>query len=76
MVANGRWIDNKDRDPYKVYRKDCDWIERMFNLVEGKEQELLFSLKVFNSKTNTKGVIRDHKYSRKSGFNAKVFPEI
>ena len=27
-------------------------------------------------KTNTKGVVRDHRFGRKSGYAMKVFPEI
>ncbi len=38
-------------------------------------QKLLYS-GVFNCRTNKDGVVRDHIYSRKHGFDNLVFPEI
>ena len=40
------------------------------------EINLLKQFGMFNIETNTKGVVRDHIYGRKSGFKEKVPPEI
>ena len=48
----------------------------MFDRANDKEQILLKEFGVFNCRNNSKGVVRDHAYSRKSGFENKVFPEI
>jgi len=37
---------------------------------------LLQELGVFNNRTNTKGIVRDHMFSRWSGFQQCVFPEL
>ncbi|GAG15411.1 unnamed protein product, partial [marine sediment metagenome] len=51
--------------------------EKMWNLVEDINQlDILKELGIFNAKTNSKGVVRDHIFSRNSGFILKVFPEI
>lgn len=47
----------------------------MFDLVEDKNN-LLKDIGVFNCKTNKNGIVRDHMYSRHTGFNNNVFPEI
>jgi len=49
----------------------------MFDSITDESQLLLLKEKgVWNYKTNKKGVIRDHKYSRYSGWKNKIFPEI
>ena len=47
----------------------------MWDIVDGAK-EMLDTYGVFNYRTDTKGVVRDHIYSRKSGFLEGVFPEI
>jgi hypothetical protein len=73
MEANGVWIPLNKKDDYKFYFELGNWPERMFNYLDC---ELLNELGVYNSYTNTKGVVRDHIYSRRSGFENGVFPEI
>ena len=76
MEDRGYWIPLDKRDPYAVYFKESDWIDRMFDnpLVEG--YNLTSDIGVFNMKTNTKGAVRDHKFGRKNGFALKVFPQL
>jgi endogenous inhibitor of DNA gyrase (YacG/DUF329 family) len=77
MEASGYWIPLIDQDEYKLYFKLANWISKMFDLVTDKEQlEKLPKLGVFNKDTNSKGVVRDHSYSRWDGFKVGVFPEI
>ena len=49
----------------------------MFDIIDDvNQQKLLKDFGIFNAYSNTKGVVRDHKYSRMSGFKNKVFPQI
>lgn len=64
-------------DDYDFYYKLCNWQKSMLDLIEDENQiKLLKEKQVFNYKTNSKGVVRDHSFSRFSGFNQGVFPEI
>lgn len=76
MEANGTWIPLNCLDEYKLYFRFASWKKGMFNDISNKEKELLKERGIFNNKTNTRGVVRDHMYSRKSGFLMGVFPEI
>lgn len=68
------WIPLDQKTPYQIYSKEANWIERMFDYSSKKELSLLKEFGVFNSKNNSKGVVRDHKYSRYSGFKNKINP--
>ena len=70
----GYWIPLNQKSDLEIYYKAADWIQQMFNLVEGEQKDLLFNKGVFNVYSNRKGVVRDHKYSRRSGFENKVPP--
>ena len=75
----GHWVPLEDKDDYNFYSVLSNWKrgQSMFNLIETREEYVLFrNLGVFNSTHNKKGVVRDHRYSRKSGFINKVHPEI
>jgi hypothetical protein len=77
MEDSGIWIKLNEINDYKLYQKFSNWIEKMFDRIETSvELQLLKDYGVFNSKKNSKGVVRDHKYSRKSGFDKGVFPEL
>jgi len=74
MENAGHWIPLKDKSDYEIYFKQAEWCEKMFDRASDVEILLLREYGVFNNKTNTKGVVRDHIYSRKSGFENGVFP--
>lgn len=76
MEDRGYWIPLAEKDPYRIYFKECEWIDKMFNLDYILGTELLNEHGVFNMKTNTKGVVRDHRFGRKTGYTLKVFPEL
>ena len=77
MEERGHWIPLKDKKDIEIYNKESNWIDRMFDLIIDKDQlNLLSECGVFHSTKNSKGVVRDHIYSRKSGCYNKVFPEI
>jgi hypothetical protein len=75
MVEKGYWIDKNLKNDYDIYVELSNWIENMFDRCKDEEKVLLEKRGIFNS-TNTKGVVRDHKYSRISGYTNCVFPEI
>lgn len=73
----GNWVPLSQKTDWEIYKKQSNWISKMFDLISDEQQIcLLNENKVFNSKTNRKGVVRDHKYSRYEGFINQVFPEI
>ena len=76
MQERGYWIDDNTRTDFELYKKLANWICHMFNYSSEKEINLLHKYGIFNSKTNRKGVVRDHKLSRKTGFDKKIFPQI
>jgi hypothetical protein len=75
--ANGTCIPLTMVDDYLFYSCISNWIERMYDYITDHSQlDLLKKYGVRNVKTNVSGVVRDHIYSRKSGFINSVFPEI
>jgi hypothetical protein len=77
MEERGIWIPRSQKEGYEVYFILSSWSKRMWDLVENENQiQLLKTYGVFNNKTNKKGVVRDHIFSRQSGYKLKVFPEI
>lgn len=77
MEQRGHWIPRDRKTDAQIYYKEANWIDRMFDFIQDTSQlDELKQRGVFNAYTNTKGVVRDHIYSRHSGFNNGVFPEI
>jgi hypothetical protein len=73
----GLWISLEEKDDYLFYKDLSNWNDKIFDRISDKNQiNLLNEHRVFNVYNNKKGVVRDHMYSRWSGFNEKVFPEI
>jgi hypothetical protein len=75
MVEMGYWFKKEDLDPYYFYRELSNW---KCNVLDYNMQDIEKVNKIgfYNGKTNKKGLVRDHKFSRKSGFEMLVFPEI
>jgi hypothetical protein len=71
----GLWIPLDQIKPYELYCRKSNWIERMIDYVSEQELVLLKNYGMFSSK-NSKGVVRDHRYSRYSGFKNNVDPII
>jgi len=76
MEQNGNWIPLNKKSDYDIYCKEANWKEKMFDKCSQRELNFFKRKGLFNAYKNKKGVVRDHKYSRRSGFNASVFPEI
>jgi hypothetical protein len=75
MVERGLWIRREAKDPYHFYRSLANW---NCNVIEYKVigYELAIKLGFYNYKNNKSGLVRDHRFSRYSGFQLDVFPEI
>jgi hypothetical protein len=75
MVERGIWLPRESKDPYHFYRSLANW---NCNVLEYKVigYELAIKLGFYNYKNNKSGLVRDHRFSRYSGFQLGVFPEI
>lgn len=77
MEDKGHWVKLEEKTDKEIYYILSNWIEKMWNYTVDENQLLLLKENgIFNNKTNTKGVVRDHIFTRNSGFNERVFPEI
>jgi len=76
MEKKGFWVPLWQKTDWQIYQQKSNWVEKMFDKCTTKERQLLKKLRVFNAKTNKKGLVRDHKFSRHSGFKIGVFPKI
>lgn len=76
MEEIGKWIPLEQKNDYEIYFNESDWIKPMFSELYQDYSDLIESYGVFNAYSNTKGVVRDHAFSRRSGFELGVFPEI
>jgi hypothetical protein len=76
MVERGYWIAKEDKTDWEVYFKEAQWPERMFDYCSEEELDLLRALGVWHMKNNRAGLVRDHKYSRRSGFKSGVFAKL
>jgi hypothetical protein len=75
MVERGLWVSREAKNPYHFYRSLANWNCNVldFNVIGS---DLFYEFGYFNINTNTKGMVRDHRFSRLSGFKNLVFPEI
>lgn len=71
----GRRMPDENKSDYRIYYEESNWIEKMFDKVENG-LELLNEHGIFNSKSNSNGVVRDHIIGKRYGFNNRIFPEI
>lgn len=75
MVERGIWIRKEEKDPYHFYRELSNWKCNVLAFdVKGSEKAMRFGF--YNYKNNREGLVRDHRYSRLSGFKELIFPEI
>lgn len=75
MELAGHWIPLEYKADYEIYFSECNWIDKMFDVVENGI-ETVEEYGVFNNKTNKNGVVRDHILGRKYGYAHGIFPEI
>ena len=75
MEDIGAWISKDSKSDWEIYFKECDWIDKMFDIVPNG-LKLLSEHGVFHASKNSKGVVRDHIIGRAYGFKHKIYPEI
>jgi hypothetical protein len=73
MEESGRWVKIDDLSERDLYYAEANWICRMYDLVD---TDKLRQYGVWHCKKNKTGLVRDHRYSRKSGLLNRVFPVI
>ncbi len=74
---NGNWIPISEKSDWDVYKKESHFHGTLNWFVNtNDEQELLSNFGLFNAFSNPTGLVRDHLFSRKHGFEQKVFCEI
>lgn len=75
MVDRGIWLSKENKDPYKYYRELSNWGNNL-ELFDDSDWDKINKIGFFHYKNNRSGLVRDHRYSRMSGFKNDVFPEI
>lgn len=75
MILGGHWRSPDQIDDWDFYNREANWKHSMWELLPEECQNLIKKVGIF-SRGNTQGAVRDHKYSRWSGFNDRVFPEV
>jgi hypothetical protein len=77
LEDKGTLIPLDKKDEFLLYKDFANWKYRMLDLItDENEIKLLKDHGIFNCRTNKKGTVRDHKYSRFSGWKNGVFPEL
>ncbi len=71
----GYWIPLDKVDPYKLYYRQAKFSKEVFYYLNNKDRNKLKKFGLFSYK-NSRGVVRDHKFSVKSGFILNVPPII
>lgn len=75
MEDRGYWTPSHLIDPFKKYYRNSNWIESMYDFYTEENLQDIKSNGFFNAFSNTKGMVRDHIISRKTGFILQI-PEI
>lgn len=76
MEDLGYWTNLSKKSDWEIYFRLSNWISNVINYLTKEQIDIINISKFFNTKKNSKGVVRDHMYSRQSGFENSVFPEI
>lgn len=76
MEDRGHWVNLAEKENFVVYTDAADWVANMFEDLSEQEYGVVNEVGLFNTKSNQKGMCRDHMFSRKDGFENLVFPEI
>jgi len=76
MERIGKWIPIHLKSDWQIYNDQSNWIHSMYPFLSNIEKKLLLEKGFFNSKLNKNGLVRDHIFSRRLGFDFKIFPEI
>ena len=70
MISVGIW--SVDESGYREYYRNSNWKERMYDLLSEDCISYLKERGVFHSKNNREGVVRDHIFPRRFGFELQI----
>ena len=77
QVASGKYKDPSLKNDWEIYRSLSKFKGPLALLINSIEEQKLFDENgSFHSWKNKEGVTRDHMFSRRHGFDNKIFPEI
>lgn len=76
MVELGHWRAEVDIPDIEKHYKASNWIRPMWDLANDADKQRLFLAGTWHYHFNKEGLVRDHAYSRSSGFRANVPPII
>jgi len=76
MERIGQWISLDQKSDWQIYNDQSNWIHQMYPFLSEDEKRLLEKKGIFNANLNVNGLVRDHIFSRRLGFENKIFPEI
>jgi hypothetical protein len=72
----GQWVPLDQKDKYKLYFEACKFKHSFYDYATPEEIAIVKEYGIFNASSNSKGCVRDHLYSRRSGFENNVDPDI
>ena len=76
MEDLGNWVPMESVSDYKLYYRLCEWGD-ISDYVDSEGYQLYAVNGLYSGKAhNPLGVVRDHIFSRRHGFNNRVFPGI
>jgi hypothetical protein len=76
MERIGQWIPFNQKNDWQIYNDQSNWIHQMYPFLTDDDKKLLEEKGIFNTRSNIDGLVRDHIFSRRFGFENKIFPEI
>jgi len=75
MEEKGKWVSLENKTDWEIYKIKSNF-DFGFKYITEEETKLINSYGIFNTKTNRKGLVRDHILSKFNGFKYLIFPEI
>jgi len=75
MENTGKWVPENLKDDWEIYNERASF-SRNVRKFYSEEEKILLEKKGSFSRKNGGGLVRDHIYSRRKGFDARVFAEI
>lgn len=76
MEESGLWIPLSKKSDWEIYKKISNWSGTLIEYLTESDWVSLNGMGFFHAKNNSKGLVRDHILSRKTGFNLGIFPEL
>jgi hypothetical protein len=72
----GIWIPLEQKSDWDIYKQLSYWQQRMIDLMPKEVILQINKIGLYKAGKNNRGLVRDHLFSRREGFELGVFPEI